>query len=357
MDPHWRATSCLWSDSKNADLYRKWLKSLHKEENRARFAFVFSREDKGAYIVYTDYGQRWDGSLCSGKPEDDHKVDMLCHEIGHLLTNISASNLPATESLYFYEQCGVLGGTMLKTAIGNKRIIPRDFPMLKAYQPAHVQENMDYDSFCIYTPSPLARYYETPKGHETGQSRFLSSSGIVRFDLIAEDLTKSTLHLRHHLSTMQLFGGIALELANNPSFADFVAQTIPNFAPIKKTMAHVAKDQQAKTILKHWWKAVQDVLGWKGSDVIQNLYVGEQEQFPSLHHANNYFMNLTTATQYAMTKRSNDCLLPVVYRSLAALMAKSAALPAITSKITAPQAPTHKPPAGGFWNRFKQRGA
>jgi len=362
MDPHWRATSSLWLDADGTDSYREWLRGVQKDENRTCAAFVFSRDDWGAYIVYADHGQRWDGSLCSGRSEDDDKADTLCHEIGHLLTSFDVKGFSAAESKYFNEQCAILGGNMLKTAIGNTGVAYRDFPKLKAYQPPHVQEGMDYDSFCVYTPSPLARYYETSGGHGTGQSRYLSPSGIVRFDLVAEDLTKSALHLRHHLSAMQLFGDIALELANNPAFADNVTQTIPGFGLTRKMMAGGARDEYAKVILKQWWKAAQDALGWRGSDVIHNLYVGEREQFPSIHHANSYFLNLAAATQYAMTKRPNDYLLPIVHQGLASMMAKTGHLPTITSKITArcednnpPQEPANRRP-GGLWGWLKQRG-
>ncbi|MCL2468923.1 MAG: hypothetical protein FWF24_01655 [Alphaproteobacteria bacterium] len=356
MDPHWRATSSLWLDSDGSDSYGTFLRIVQKKENRLYSAFVSSHDDLGAYIVYADHGKRWNGSL-NGRSEDDEKVDMLCHETGHLLTSFDIGNFPVPEKRYFNEQCAILGANMLKTAIGNKGILCRDFPKFKAYQPQHVQEGMLYDSFCIYTPSPLARYYETPDGRVTGQSRYLSSSGVIRFDLVAQDLTKSALHLRQHLSAMQLFGGIALELANNPTFVDLAMRTIPCSNNARKRMAHKPRDEYAKAILKHWWKAAQDALGWKDSDAIKNLYVGEQEQFPSIHHANSYFLNLAAATQHAMVKRPDDYLLPIVHQGLVSLMTRSDTLPAITSKITTrcEDGNVLRKPRGGLWSWLRQR--
>lgn len=333
MDPHWKAAPSLWLSEGNRDIYREWLKEVEKSVERRYAAFVFSREDLGAYIVYADHGKKWDGSLSSTYPEDEEKADSLTHEIGHLITDVPGEQLSAPVNRFFREQAAILAGSLLKTTIGNTWRSNRTFPMLKAYQPPYLQQDMPFENFSVYTPSPLALFYETERGRREGKEKFLSESGIIRFDLIADEVSRAARHMRHHLNALLMFGDIAGQMAKNSRYAEDIAASMPDFGTIRLLKRNAPRDEYAATILKHWWAAARDVLGEQKDLAPKNIYAGEDEEIQSVHHAESYFLNLAAAAQMASVRKPEDRLLRVVSDGLSKMLNKPGNQPQITSAI------------------------
>jgi hypothetical protein len=126
-DPHWRAAPSLWGEGNGKDDYREMLSEVQKSVNSPYNGFVSQRAGMGAYIVYADHNDRWDGSLSTAE-KNNAQADTLCHEIGHMLTTFPELQLTPPEIRYFCEQSAILAGAMLKTAVGNKGITYRRFP-------------------------------------------------------------------------------------------------------------------------------------------------------------------------------------------------------------------------------------
>lgn len=327
IDPHWRATPSL-----NGGGYLKWLKETQKQTNAKCSGFV-NYLDKGAYIVFADHGLRWFGQLSSGDPVSDQKAGTICHELGHLLTKVNKTSLSHAEIRFYDEQCAVTAEAMLKQAIGNKNRDFRASPMIREFQPPHMQEMMEYDCFSVYTPCPLARFYESSNGHVKGAERYLSSNGIVRFDLVAEDIASSSLHFRMHLAALEVFGAQAAKLTRDPQYAEVIAKTLKGFEGTKRLYQYSDRDQYAIAIIRHWWNEVSQSIVGQNTFTPKNIYVGEAEEIQSIHHANSYFLNLAASLHYASEVRTRDRLLQTISKTFQRAMSDAKSAPEITSLV------------------------
>lgn len=315
---------------------------------------------KRAVIIFCDAGKEWGGELISQRREDRLKADTICHEIAHLLVGVKSNSLKTREEVYFNEQCAVLGGSLLKAAIGLENVSWRQFPELKKFQSPEEGQGEVYDTFSVYTPMPIGRYYETQEGLAAGRERYLSSEGIVRFDLIAEDVVKSALHMRHHLAAMTLFGGVANEIATSPQYVRRIVAEIPEIALVSILKQRCRGDEYATSLLGEWWNAVRESTGEQKGLVPENIYVGKDEYIQSLAHANSYYLHLTMGAHLAKEKRPNDPLLRIVTKGLAEMMKGKEGKPELETGIIArshlekkggPILPDRKRQKG-FWRLF-----
>lgn len=333
LDPHWRASISLWLDEEGNDSYRKWLADIQKQQGRAYGAFV-TASNLGAYIVYADHGPtRWDGSLSSNSGGN---AEMICHEVGHLLAYPDRQNLTQLEYTYYNEQCAILASCILKTVVGNREVNHTAFPMLKQFMPSHIQESMGYDTFTLYTPCPLARYFETEIGRQDGMRRYLAATGIIRFDRIASDIIRTSQHFAQHLAVMKLFGDIANNIAMNPPFAEYVARFIPGFDRVKPFVVNKPVDDYAKAILTNWWVSVVETTTKHGqSKPMKNIYMANCDDFVSRTQVYEYYADLLAIIKQARRQKPQDPLLPILVNGLSSIVEKPPKSPRILSTVTA----------------------
>ncbi|MCC8978898.1 hypothetical protein [Bradyrhizobium acaciae] len=311
MTSHTAARATGWSLNRD---FAETVEKMHAGTTPSS-AVVYHRPGLfgSAHILYRDGNPPWNGALHSDNHEYNVLGHTLTHEIAHIVAGLDgwrSVGIPANQKTFYLEQCAIAGGAALYATVGGRFVDNWTFPTLRAHQ--KFPDEMPFEAFSVYTPSPMARFFESKEGVAAARRRYLTPAGVLRFDRLSDDVVALGPHFRTHLTMLELFGDVALTLTNAFDGKDASALRISD--KWRRGSGKRVSTYAAET-LSSWWQEVAYLAGRKVA-VPKNIYAGEIPVITSKEDAHRYFLDLATVVHIGLDERPSDRILQHVHSGI-----------------------------------------